>query len=222
MDYELRITDDGSTTLYSKAVKDTYHSSFGAIQESQFIFIDQGLLKLSLKQNVKILEIGFGTGLNAILTLKASNEYKISVKYTGIEPFPLDSLTLNSLNYFDQIKDNKLKNSFSKIHSSKSNVKNIINDLFRFEVLHESLQDVRLGNDLYDIVYFDAFGPDAQPEMWTKEMFEKVYSSMKQGASLLTFSAKGIVKRNLRSAGFRVERLEGPPGKRHILRAKKE
>ncbi len=222
MDYELRLTDDGSITLYSTKAGDTYHSMFGAIQESQFIFIDNGLLYKSLSSKVNILEVGFGTGLNALLSFKATVEKQLQVDYTAIEPFPIDIKIIDQLKYKDHFVDEDLKKAFSLFHSKRPGNPVEISNSFIFEFIHDCIQEVSLKQDYYDLVYFDAFGPDAQAEMWTVEIFNKIYSSMKQGALLLTFSAKGLVKRNLRLAGFVVDRIGGPPGKRHILRAFKK
>ena len=222
MDYEIKPTGDGSLTLYSKIIGDTYHSSFGAIQESQYIFIENGLNKVSMSPKVNILEIGFGTGLNALLSLKSAIERQIYVDYTAIEPFPLDHEIIDQLNYADHFNNEDLKKAYSLIHKTISRSQMEIIPSFLFEIMHESFQDASIKQAYYDLVYFDAFGPDAQPEMWTQDIFHKVYSSMRKGALLMTFSAKGLVKKNLRSTGFRVKRIDGPPGKRHILRAIKQ
>jgi tRNA U34 5-methylaminomethyl-2-thiouridine-forming methyltransferase MnmC len=218
MNCNIALSEDGSHTIYSKEFKEHYHSIHGAITESLHIFIENGLH--TIKTNpVNILEIGFGTGLNAFLTLIGSVNNKRLVYYETLELYPLEKEITDTINYADFFK-NEFKNYYHQIHECKWNEKASITKEFEFKKIKGDATKYEFST-LFDLIYFDAFSPENQPEMWTKQFFEKLYLSMKQGGILTTYCAKGIVKRTLKEIGFSVELLPGPPGKRHIIRAVK-
>jgi tRNA U34 5-methylaminomethyl-2-thiouridine-forming methyltransferase MnmC len=214
----LQVTDDGSHTLTSEIVGENYHSSYGAIQESRHIFIDAGLAAVDENKNkqINVLEVGIGTGLNLLLTYLWSEKYNLSIKYHGYEPFPISKEEVILLNYPEQLGvDEKL---FFHIHD-KIGIPVNLSDKFALLVNKATIQSAKLKPGYYDVIYFDAFSPDSQPEMWTTEVFGKIYDSLKSGGLLTTYSCKGNVKRSLKEAGFKIEKLPGPPGKREFLRA---
>jgi len=217
---EFVITGDGSHTLYVPGLEENYHSVFGAIAESRHIFIEAGLKYVSRSSGkINILEVGFGTGLNALLTLLEAEKSGYNIDYTTIEPYPLTESVVSGLNYPDMLNNHDCQTLFYQLHSSSWNTKTILGKTFSITKMQIALQDFSPQSKTFDLVYFDAFGPDVQPEMWTQEMFDKIASGMKQGGVLVTYSTKGIVKRNLKQAGFSIEKLPGPKGKREILRA---
>jgi len=214
----MQITDDGSHTLFSSKVGENYHSSFGAIQESEHIFIGAGLATIidRNRNQANILEIGTGTGLNILLAYLWAEKNSIAIKYTGYEPFPISRNEVLLLNYPEQLAVDKKQ--FLLIHDSIGNHVSL-SDEFSLLINEASIQSSKLTPDLYDVVFFDAFSPESQPEMWITEIFRKIYFSLKKNGVLTTYSCKGIVKRSLMEAGFVIEKLPGPPGKREFLRA---
>ena len=210
-------TDDGSFTLYNSALKEHYHSTFGAIQESEHVFIQSGLDAIPLSDKpLALLEIGFGTGLNALLSLIWADRNKQHINYLGIEAFPIMLELAGQLNYPGILGIDA--GVFMKMHvPGKTGVK--LSDYFKLAVHANYIADEILQPDHFDLVFFDAFSPDVQPELWSVDAFNKIAVSMKRGGILTTYSTKGIVKRALTSAGFKIEKLPGPPGKREILRA---
>lgn len=218
-DIQIETTADGSNTLFIPQLDEHYHSVKGALTESEHIFIRMGLEHLPLS-SVRLLEIGFGTGLNAFLTLLAAERLNKSVHYTGIELYPLEESTLKQLDYPEVICPERA-NDYYELHSCKWEQDNQITNNF---TLHKIKGDFTtyLFSGNYDLIYFDAFAPEKQAEMWTQELFNSLYVIMNKGGILTTYCAKGVVRRMLQSAGFTVERLPGPPqGKREILRATK-
>jgi tRNA U34 5-methylaminomethyl-2-thiouridine-forming methyltransferase MnmC len=214
------ISQDGSHTLFSKRFGEHYHSSFGAIQESSHIFIQAALLPVGKRlKSINLFEVGFGTGLNALLAYQFALQNNIKINYYSVEAFPIDRQTAGKLNYPELV--DLSPELFLKIHSKKDS-KIIVSDFFDLTVYETSLQALHLPENLFDVVFFDAFSPESQPEMWSQETFNRIYSSMKRGGVLTTYSSKGIVKRALKSAGFSIEKLPGPPGKREFVRAVKE
>jgi len=211
-------TDDGSHTLYSDAVGENYHSSFGAIQESRHIFIDAALNTIINKglESIQILEVGFGTGLNALLAYLWGRDNNININYLGYEPYPISKKEAILLNYPIQL---KVEDSlFLSIHDNINETVNISNN-FSATVIDFYIQNSKLESNYFDVIFFDAFSPDAQPELWTVEVFRLLFEAMKIGGVLTTYSCKGIVKRAMKVAGFKIEKLPGPPGKREFLRA---
>ncbi len=219
MKRELRITKDGSHTLFVEELGEHYHSVHGAIQESMHIFIEHGAkIAATDKEELNILEIGFGTGLNAILTWLHLPDTKVN--YYGIEQYPVDLLEVGQFNYLKQLKAEQHGDVFTKMHEAKWDVDNKIDSRFTLYKAQRSIEKLQFPLGI-DVVYFDAFAPDAQPELWTIEIFKALHDSMNPGAILVTYCAKGQVKRDLRAAGFKQEALSGPPGKREMTRATK-
>jgi len=217
---EICLTNDGSNTLFVTELNEHYHSSFGSVQESMHVFIEAGLNYLSnQKTAINILEIGFGTGLNALLTALHSTG-KI-IFYHGIEAYPVDQEIVSQLNYPEFIKYKNATPLFGGIHQVSWGKELSITEKFTLHKDHKKIEEVQLVNKKYDLVYFDAFAPEVQPELWTEAIFAKLYCAMKPEGILVTYSSKGLVKQNMRAAGFVVKRLPGPPGKRHMLRALK-
>jgi tRNA U34 5-methylaminomethyl-2-thiouridine-forming methyltransferase MnmC len=210
-------TGDGSLSLLNVALNETYHSRHGAVQESMHVFIKQGLAPLIEKKpkSIEILEIGFGTGLNALLTAAEAIRHHQRVMYTALETFPLKEEWWQALNYPDP------HSLLSKLHSAPWNQSEEIHPVFRLQKVNRSLQMAVLPAATYDLTYFDAFAPGKQPEMWELPMLQKVAAAMKPGGVLVTYCAKGQLKRDLKSLGLIVEALPGPPGKREMIRATK-
>ncbi|MDP1621932.1 MAG: tRNA (5-methylaminomethyl-2-thiouridine)(34)-methyltransferase MnmD [Bacteroidales bacterium] len=223
-------TADGSDTLFDKDVSQHYHSTFGAVQESRHIFIEQGFLHaagkfLSLSRDkrvdLKVLEIGFGTGLNALLTQAEAEKHEISVHYTAIEAYPLTQSYWRSLNYAQVSGSVYCSHVFAKLHLAAWHNPVEISTCFTLHKIKVDLVEYRPEAGSFDLIYFDAFGPDVQPELWTERIFRNLGNIMSTGGILVTYSVKGTVVRALQSAGFQTEKKPGPPGKRHILRASK-
>lgn len=221
MQREIVITEDGSTSLFVHEIDEYFHSHFGAIQESEHIFIRTGLLadRFLSATKISILEIGFGTGLNCYLTYLKHLQTGINIIYEGIELFPLNSEEYEKLNYAHHLGLDATQEIFLQMHQSPWNQKVEISDHFILSKRDKSFELVQFGLEQFDLVYFDAFSPDKQPEMWNH--FAKIFDTLKPGGVLVTYCTKGIVKRALKSVGFSVEKLPGPKGKREILRAYK-
>ena len=222
MSFQIIRTSDGSDTIYSSSVNENYHSSHGAVQESKHIFINAGLRHVPRDGTIlNILEVGFGTGLNALLTLIEAEILDRQVIYTSIEAFPLPCEIWRALNYPQMPGQVECTKIFSDLHLASWNRIVEISDLFRLHKIHKKLEDYQLHDREFDLVYFDAFSPAVQPELWTTGIFEKLFVAMKPDSILITYSAKGDVVRAMKSAGFQIEKIPGPPGKRHITRARK-
>jgi len=221
MERKLIITKDGSHTISVPEMKVTYHSVHGAIQESMHVFIQAGLRDSGVFDFLgvnHVLEIGFGTGLNALLTLIEADKQKNRIYYTAIELYPLNEAEISSLNYCEQLNKPNYKRLFEKMHQGEWEEMFEITDYFRLTKIKCSLPDFSSGNSFF-LIYFDAFAPNAQPELWTKEVFEKLYNMMTEGGRLVTYCSKGDVRRAMQAAGFNVVKLPGPAGKREMLRA---
>ncbi len=212
-------TADGSKTIHIEDWNEQYHSKHGAIQEAYHVFIKNGL-HLFENQNVSILEIGFGTGLNAIITYLEAAKKKLNVDYVGVEGYPVSIEELSHLNYVDQLDEKELKGVFEKMHASNWGDMISISEIFSLQKQQKDFQEIS-DEEVFDLIYFDAFGARVQPELWTVCVFEKMYNALKKDSYLVTYSAKGSVRRAMQEVGFSVERLPGPPGKREMLRAKK-
>ena len=209
-------TSDGSHTLYVPELDEHYHSVHGAVQESMFIFIKNGFDFCSASP-LNILEVGFGTGLNALLSAIKSKTGNREVNYTSLEKFPLEDSVVNSLNHY-KFAGEEGKEIFHLIHSASWNERVKICTNFYLKKIETDFTKAQLSG-AYDLIYFDAFGPDKQPEMWTAEIFRSIAAVTNDSGVLVTYSAKGEVKRNLRACGFAVTLLPGPPGKRQMIRA---
>ena len=214
-------TGDGSKTIQIEEWDEQYHSKHGAIQEAQHVFIKSGLHHFChfnpLEEQISILEIGFGTGLNAFLTLLEAEVKSVNINYVGVEAYPVTTKELQELNYSKLIEPSRSVD-FDKLHSTPWEVKQPITT--RFELLkRKQLISSITDQKSYNLIYFDAFGARLQPELWTKEIFQLMYNAIKPNGVLVTYAAIGKVRRAMQEIGFTVERLEGPPGKRHMLRA---
>lgn len=217
----IRITEDGSTTIELIGMNENFHSIHGAIQESEHIFIQNGLLQKAKEQSdISIFEMGFGTGLNALLTKLTSSKNNLKIDYFSIEAYPVEMELVEQLNYSERLKlKGKEANYLTALHTTEWDKKTKLFPDFQFEKCNLKLEDIELPDNTFDVVYFDAFNPDLQPELWTEDVFRKIYLAMKPKGILMTYSAKGKVKRALKAAGFNLNALPGPPGKREITQA---
>lgn len=224
MKKEIIVTADGSHSVAVPELGVTYHSTHGAIQESQHIFIEAGLQYVNKKRNnsadLSIFEMGLGTGLNALVTLCAANQQQQKIYYESIEPWPLEASTYNLLNYCEQLKRPGLETVFSQIHACPWNSVIKISPFFSFKKINTSLAEYTF-NQGFDIIYFDAFAPDIQPELWTADVFKKLYQGMHVNAVLTTYCSKSIVRKAMAEAGLQVTKIPGPPHKREMVRAVK-
>ena len=216
----LQKTKDGSHTLFVESMNETYHSTHGAIQEAKHVFLKNGIESIE-KSNISVLEIGFGTGLNALLTFQYAQENKKNIHYYTLETFPLDKEITENLNYISELEKKELKSTFEKLHHSNWEENCTISDNFTLYKTNQKIQDYET-NQKFDVIYYDAFGPPTQPEMWTPEIFKKLYNLLNTNGFLVTYCAKGQVKRDLKSVGFEVISLPGPPGKREMTKAIKQ
>ncbi len=219
---ELIETTDGSHTLKLKGVDEQYHSLNGALQESKHVFLESGLNAFEVLPNpLVILEVGLGTGLNAFLTGREALMRKTRILYEAIEPYPLEESVLQLLNYPQLFKELWGKELFDTIHTAGAEKYENFKDWFFFRCFPVKLQDKVFEAEKYHLVFFDAFGPDTQPEMWTHDVFDRIFSSMKPGGVLVTYCVKGDVRRALKASGFEVSKIPGPKGKREMSRAVK-
>lgn len=211
-------TNDGSHTVFHPGTDDHYHSIYGAVSESVHVYIDAGF-RYHSSGVISLLEVGFGTGLNVLLTLKQAWADKRKVRYDSIDNYILPVEITDSLNY-SVLSENINADWFRLIHSVSWNTDNDITDFFR---LHKILADIHetIFTRKYDIVYFDAFSPDRQPDMWTEEVFLRIFNAMNPGGILTTYSSKGEVRRRLQYCGYIVEKLPGAQGKREMIRCLK-
>lgn len=214
----LRKTADGSATYYLPDMDEQYHSMNGAVTESRHVFLDMGF-EYHQAQNPVIFEVGFGTGLNTLLTAYRAHASRRKVHYVTIEKYPLAIQLIRDLHYGRLFGDEGIQ-TFGLIHECEWGKPVKITPFFELRKLKGDFtsEEWELPVEC-DLVYFDAFGPDKQPEMWTQECIDKVYNRLKPGGVFVTYSAKGAVRRRLQAAGFRTEKLVGPPGKKEMLRA---
>ena len=213
-------TADGSKTIQIEEWNEQYHSVHGAINEANHVYLKHGLLFFNSElneKNISILEMGFGTGLNAFLTLIEAEKRNLSISYVGVEAYPVLQEEIEVLNYVELISA-KHKVKFEELHSSSWHKDVKISDFFKLKKEHVLFKDINYTEN-FDVIYFDAFGPRVQPELWTEDIFKLMYEALKPNGVLVTYSVQGTVKRALRAVGFIVKRLEGPPNKRHMLRA---
>ncbi|MBZ0243026.1 MAG: tRNA (5-methylaminomethyl-2-thiouridine)(34)-methyltransferase MnmD [Bacteroidales bacterium] len=221
---ELVTTADGSQSISDGRTGETFHSVNGAITESRLVFISNGLEFFKTKtgsQHIAVLEIGFGTGLNAWLSILKATAWKQQIDYTALEAFPLDIALAEKLNYTESVEKQTDNKDFMALHLSEWGKPVQLDDYFQLTKTQQDL-DTFIGEaSSFDVIYFDAFSPNVQPELWTEEIFSRLFHSLKSGGVLVTYSARGLVKNALSSVGFTVQRLPGPPGKRHVIRALK-
>ena len=213
-------TADGSKTIQIEDWNEQYHSVHGAVQEAYHVFIKNGL-SLFEDRPLSILEIGFGTGLNAFITLLEANKKGLTVTYKGVEAYPVLPEELRELDYSTALGQSENEEYFLKMHQTPWGHSHEITQKFFLEKKQLDFREVSDTN-VFDLIYFDAFGARVQPELWTEEVFEIMFKAMKEGGVLVTYSAKGSVRRAMQQVGFVVERLPGPPGKREMLRAIKQ
>lgn len=219
-------TKDGSHSIFSVQHGVSYHSKHGAIQETEHVFINAGLrMKAVLKKELAVLEIGFGTGLNAFMTYLEAQKRGLNVEYIGVEAFPIGMDTVALLNYPTQLKVEKTAPIFFQMHQIPANSPTLLNDsddssVFEFTRLEQTFETLDF-NHQFDVIYYDAFAPSAQPELWEAPILQKMYDALKTDGVLVTYCAKGVFKRTLKAIGFTVEPLPGPPGKREMTRALK-
>lgn len=214
---EIRRTADGSPTLFVAELDETYHSMHGSVQEAKHVFIDHGLHTFSSENMISVLEVGFGTGLNALLSAQYAIENQMLLNYTGIEAFPVGSELWSELCYVAQTDAQQF---YLKMMQSEWEQALQLHEMFTLTKMKIQIQDWQ-AKYKFDLIFYDAFGPRAQAEMWESSIFEKLYKALNDGGSLVTYCAQGAFKRKLKDIGFQVETLPGPPGKREMTRARK-
>ena len=217
MKQTLFITNDGSTSIRLDELDETYHSKHGAIQEAYHVFIKNGL-SLFEGRSVSVLEIGFGTGLNALITLKEAQNLKQTIDYVGIEAHPVSFDMAMQMNYVQQLDQDNLKSSFELMHHSDWQKRIAITPDFSLIKEKKLFQEINNENQ-FDLIYFDAFGFRVQPELWSVEIFQKMYKALKKDGILVTYACRTSIKNAMKECGFTVEKLPGAPGKREMLRA---
>lgn len=223
MDRLIIKTGDGSDTITIPEMNVSYHSKHGAIQESMHVFIEAGLryvINQSPIQPISIFEMGFGTGLNAFLTAIEASNKKTKVYYVGVEQYPLTKEEISALNYTEALNHAEL---FQNIHQSKWNENIKLNEFFILRKINEDIINystkVLSEAERFTVIYYDAFASTAQPELWTEEVFKKLYSMLLPGGILVTYCSKGSVRRAMQAVSFQIEKIPGPPGKREMVRA---
>jgi len=219
---EIILTGDGSHSLLHRELNETYHSVHGAIRESRHVFVENGLLhwwKANDHRYVNILEIGFGTGLNALLALQEAKASQSRINYATLEAFPLSKEVWSKLNYTEILGDEEF---FMKLHELSWNASHEVLPSFGIAKHYQTLQSINFLPASFDVVFFDAFAPAKQPEMWTEEMLAKVALALNVGGIFVTYCARGQLKRDLKNLNFFVETLAGPPGKKEMVRAIKK
>jgi tRNA U34 5-methylaminomethyl-2-thiouridine-forming methyltransferase MnmC len=217
---EIIKTLDGSTSIHIPEWNESYHSRHGAIQEAYHVFINNGL-SLFGALPVSILEIGFGTGLNAFITFIESANRTQQISYTGIEAFPVMSDEIIEMNYVAQLNARPYESIFTEMHDCEWEQPVKLSECFTLTKRKMLIEQVQFEGQ-YDLIYFDAFGYGVQPELWSTEIFAKMYIALKPDGWLVTYAARGVVKRSMIEVGFTVEKLAGPPGKREMFRARKQ
>lgn len=210
------VTSDGSFTIFDPIHKENFHSLHGAITESMLVFIKNGLHSIS-KDEISVLEVGYGSGLNCVLSYFNKSKEQI-IHYFGIEKYPLPKNIYRALNYSGFSR--KESEIYKNINELEWNCENRVGPNFYLHKINEDILDFE-SQQKFDLIYFDAFSPEIQPELWSLQIFEKMFEFLEPGGILVTYSSKGIVKNALREAGFKVFRLPGPPMKRHVIKALK-
>ncbi len=220
MKRKLILTSDGSHTISLPELNVTYHSVHGAIQESKHVFIEAGFRSdyLVHADQFSILEVGFGTGLNALLTAIEAEKTGQSIYYVALEPFRLNEDLVDTLNYCELLGRRDLQTDFMRMHQCDWNKGIVVTEHLLMHKSYDTLQSFH-HTTKFNLIYFDAFDPTAQPELWTKEIFEKMFAMLEPGGVLVTYCSKGDVRRAMQAAGFTVEKLPGPKGKREMIRA---
>ncbi len=220
---EIITTADGSKTIHLPELDEQYHSKHGAVNEAKHVFIKNGLQHVLSKNNlgtVSILEIGFGTGLNAFITFLEAEQNNLSVDYVGVEAYPVSIKEAMIMKYPEALLVKDRESDFERMHQSMWEQSVKMTSYFNLTKRKLFFIDI-MDQNQYDLIYFDAFGARVQPELWTSEIFKKMYDALRAKGVLVTYAAKGSVRRAMLEVGFEVERLPGPPGKREMLRATK-
>lgn len=218
---ELLTTKDGSLTIHLPQWNESYHSKHGAIQEAYHVFIKNGLDFFRTEKELNILEVGFGTGLNAFITLLENNQQTRKINYTAIEAYPVEATIYNQLNFYELLpKATDKQNLFLSLHTSPWEVKQSITADFKLIKHKMKFEELQFENQ-FDLIYFDAFGYRVQPELWTVDIFNRMFKALKNKGILTTYAARGIITRNLKQCGFEVQKTSGPIGKREMTRAVK-
>ncbi len=219
---KILVTEDGSHTIYLPELNETYHSTHGAIQESEYVFIQNGLdfIVQAGYNSIRIIEVGFGTGLNALLSLIYAEKKQVALQYQTIEAYPLDMKEILMLNYIDLINEESVGAHYEKLHQADWEKLIEISEHFKLKKIKGQIQEF-LTVEKFDVCYFDAFAPSKQPEMWGIPVLQKIRDLLVEGGVFVTYCAKGQLKRDLKSLGFEVESLPGPPGKKEMVRATK-
>lgn len=219
MKREIIITDDGSTTIRIPDWDENYHSTHGAIQEAKHVFIKNGLDLFQNQDSISILEIGFGTGLNAFITfLETVNKEKVN--YVGVEAYPISQDEIAQMNYVTELDAEKYQEIFDKMHACDWENQQTITENFLLTKRKQFFQDIEDKNQ-FDLIYFDAFGFPLQPELWSEVIFKKMYDALLPKGTLVTYACRSSIKNAMLSVGFSIEKLPGAPGKREMLRATK-
>lgn len=216
MKREISITLDGSTTIHLPELNESYHSKHGAIQEAYHVFIKNGLTLFS--GSVAVLEIGFGTGLNAFITYLESQKKNQSINYVGVEAYPIGLEEAAQMNYVSELNAANELEQFQKMHASDWETKYHLSATFSLIKRKQFFQDIS-DEAAFDLIYFDAFGFNVQPELWSLEIFKKMFTALKPNGVLVTYACRTSIKNAMKDAGFTVEKLPGAPGKREMLRA---
>ncbi len=217
MHREIITTSDGSTTIHLPEWNENYHSKHGAIQEAKHVFIQNGLALFERKA-ISILEIGFGTGLNAFISYLEGKQFKTNIDYVGVEAYPVSPEEILSMNYVKELNAERENLIFEKMHSCSWEEKIRISEAFQLTKRRQFFTDIE-DIKKFDLIYFDAFGYRVQPELWSTAIFQKMFNALKPKGVLVTYAARGVVKRSMIEVGFTVEKLAGPPGKREMFRA---
>jgi tRNA U34 5-methylaminomethyl-2-thiouridine-forming methyltransferase MnmC len=215
---ELKITADGSKTIHVPEMDEQYHSGHGALQEALHVFIEQGIRLSDQPEELNIFEMGFGTGLNAFLSLTEAESTQRKINYVGIEAYPIDNELVSQLEY-EKLVNSNYETLFFQIHDSPWETPNQLTSFFSLQKVHAKIEQYSAITESFHVVFYDAFGPRAQEDMWHIDLLSKMYQLLKKDGVLVTYCAKGQVKRDLKKVGFEVVTLPGPPGKREMIKA---
>jgi tRNA U34 5-methylaminomethyl-2-thiouridine-forming methyltransferase MnmC len=215
-DISLILSRDGSHTLFDPVLNETYHSKHGALQESIHVYIENGLIIFKELEKVKVLEVGFGTGLNALLTWNKAEALKLKVEYHTLEPFPISEEITSQLNYPSLLEDPTSVERFNQLHACAWEEEIELSDYFTIHKYKSTLEEKILPENIFNVCYFDAFAPNHQDDIWSEFNFKKIHDSLKDGGILTTYCAQAIFKRTLRASGFRVEKRQGPKWKKEM------
>lgn len=219
MNRKIIVTDDNSKSLLIPEINETYHSINGAMNEAMHVFITNGLFKITDTNPIRIFEMGFGTGLNALLTLNHAKNTPIYIAYETVEKFPIELDLVSQLQHPTTTGLIELQNEFNLMHTSKWNETHQLSPNFTFKKYQIDIREIELPSNCFHLIYYDAFSPKIQPELWETAVLKKLHNSMVDGGRLTTYCAQGQFKRNLKEAGFEVHGLPGPTGKREMTLA---